>query len=408
MTLPAHLAFPNFLGTSLHLGVCGSIAAYKSLDLLRMWQQCGVAVGCTLTASAQEFVRPLSFSALGAAPVHGGMFPVGEDIFAHLEPGRQHSALVIAPATANILAKLAHGLADDMLSCQALAHPGPLVIAPAMNPNLWHAPATQSNVAVLRERGHVLVGPVSGDVACGDTGKGRLAQLEAIFLHGLRALSPQDLSGLRVLLTLGPTREFRDPVRFWSNPSTGIMGASLAVAAWLRGARVTAVCGPGCPWLPEGIERIDVVSALEMQAVCETHWSAQDVGCFTAAVADYRPATYSTEKLKKTGTGAQLDIAFALNPDILAGIGQRKTPKQRLLGFAAETSELEQHATEKMIRKGLDIVVGNRIDVPEAGFGSSTNIVMVFDRWGRKESWPQLPKPEIAWRLWDWLLQASS
>lgn len=408
MQLAPHLDFRCSLGGSLHLGVCGSIAAYKALDLLRLWTSHGLDVSCTLTAAAQAFVQPLSFQALGASSVFTRMLPVEDERYAHLAPGREGKAFVIAPASANSLAKFAHGLADDMLSCQALSYPGSLVLAPAMNPKMWHAAATQANVALLRERGHVLVGPESGDVACGDQGQGRLASLDLIFLHGLKATVAQDMKGLRVLLTIGPTREYWDSVRFWSNPSSGIMGASLAVAAWLRGAEVVAVCGPGVPWLPEGVTRLDVTSAAEMFDACVSQWPACDVGCFTAAVADFRPAERHKEKQKKQQLANEIAISFSANADILATLAGKKTSQQKLIGFAAETSELESRALDKLRRKNLDMIVGNRVDMPGSGFGTATNKVLLLDAKGRTESWPLLPKPEIAWRIWDWLALASS
>lgn len=411
MALPAFLRFEGFRDKRLHLGVSGSISAYKSLDLLRKFLSTGCSAGVTLTQSARQFVTPLSFQALGADPVHCDMYPVepgAQGIYAHLHPGREADALVVAPATAQTLAKAALGIADDMLGSQMLSFPRPIVFAPAMNPNLWHASATQANVAKLIERGHVFVGPESGDVACGDTGIGRLASLESIYLAGLRSLSPQNMENLRVLLTIGPTREHWDAVRFWSNPSSGTMGASLAIAAWLRGARVTAICGPGVPQLPDDILRLDITSANELYEACNDTWPQQDVGCFTAAVADFRPSESSAQKRKKTAIKGDLSIPFSANFDVLAAMSASKKDKQKIIGFAAETSDLEIHARDKLERKGLDMIVANRIDEPGAGFTTSTNKVLVLDRLGRIEQWPLMPKPEIAWRVWDWLLLAFS
>lgn len=408
MELPAHLRFTAPGAGTLHLGVCGSIAAYKSLDLLRLFLSAGFRVTCTLTAAAQQFIHPLSFSSLGADCIDTDMFGGQAPEYAHLAPGRGAKAMVIAPVTANTLARLAHGLADDMLSCQALSFPGSLVLAPAMNPNLWHAAPTQANVSLLQARGHVFVGPVSGSVACGDTGKGRFAPLLEIFLCGLKAMTVQDMQGKRILLTIGPTREHWDAVRFWSNPSTGTMGASLAVAAWLRGAEVTAVCGPGAPWLPSGVQRRDVTSAAQMLEASVQAWPTSDIGCCTAAVADFRPAQYSEHKRKKASLGGELSIPFVGNADILATLGTSKEPGQRLVGFAAETGELEEQARDKLSRKSLDMIVANRIDQPDAGFAAATNKVYVLGADGRQEHWPVLPKPEIAWRIWDWLLLTSS
>ena len=221
----------------LHLGVCGSVACYKAADLLRAWTGMGMHVSATLTPGARRFVTPLLFESLGATPVYEDMFSPGQDVFAHLEPGQHAHALVVAPASADALFRLAHGAAGDMLAAQILAFDGPVVIAPAMNPRMWSNPATQANIDILRQRGARIVTPACGGTACGELGEGRLAPLHDIFLASLHALSPQDMAGKRVMVTLGPTREAWDGVRFWSNPSTGLMGAALGVAAWLRATR---------------------------------------------------------------------------------------------------------------------------------------------------------------------------
>lgn len=397
-----YLAFNHYLGKRVHLGVCGSISAFKALELLRMVQRSGAHLSATLTVSAARFVTPLSFEALGAAPVYGGMFDTRDALFGHLDPGQDADALVIAPATANMLAKLANGLADDMLSCQALAFPGPMVIAPAMNPRLWNAVPTRENWARLQDRGHHCIEPECGDMACGEEGRGRLPQLERIQLAALRALTPQDMAGRKVLLTLGPTREPFDCVRFWSNPSSGTMGASLAVAAWLRGATVSAVCGPVDLWLPEGIARTDVTTAVQMFEACSDLFPGVDVGCFTAAVADYRPAAPRSEKFKK-GQGP-LVVDFESNPDILKTMGARKAKDQILIGFAAESGDLDAQCRTKLAAKNLDLIVGNDVTAQGCGFGQATNGVTVLDVQGRMETWPILPKTEVAWRIWDWML----
>jgi phosphopantothenoylcysteine decarboxylase/phosphopantothenate--cysteine ligase len=403
--MDAHLAFTGFLGTRLHLGVTGSIAAYKSLELLRMLSSSGAAVGVTLTNAAQEFVTPLAFSALGADPVHTSMFGQEAASFGHLEPGQHAKALLIAPATATILAKLAHGLADDILSCQALAFPGPILVAPAMNPRLWDAAATRENVATLRRRGVRFIGPGCGSMACGDSGEGRLADLRQIALETLRAVTPQDMAGRRVLVSLGPTQEPWDCVRVWTNRSTGTMGASLAVAAWLRGAEVTAVCGPVSLWLPDGIRRVDVSTALEMFEACTAAWPDMDMGCMTAAVCDFRPEPHGPDKFKKTpGATNGPTLSLVANPDILAYLGAHKGPGQRLIGFAAESSDLEANARGKLARKNLDIVVANPVNEPGCGFGTAGNRALVIDAAGRTEEWPTLAKTEMAWRIWEWML----
>lgn len=406
----AQLRFPCFLGRRAHLGVTGSVAAYKSLDLLRLLVDAQVNVSVTLTASAQRFVGAESFRALGAGAVYTNMFNevLPADPFGHLSPARNAEVLCIAPATANTLAKLAHGLADDMLSAQALAFRGPLILAPAMNPAMWAAPATRANWTLLRERGAVGVGPSSGVVACGDSGEGRLAPVELIFAEVLRALSPKDLAGRTVLVTLGPTREPWDAVRYLSNPSSGLMGACLALAAWMRGACVRVVAGPTSFAFPPDVQVTRVTTANEMFDAAAALWPAADIGCCTAAVCDFRPAppksTAPGRKLKKRDLpDGPLTMALEANPDILRSLGQCKKAGQTLIGFAAETHDLLEQARLKLAEKRLDILVANRVGVPGSGFDSHTNTVTVLDNKGRCEQWPELPKTEVAWRVWDLL-----
>lgn len=409
-TLPPHLRFDRFLDRRAHLGVTGSVAAFRSLDVLRLLRGAGLEVGVTLTRSARQFVAPLAFQALGADPVDSDMFPA-EEPFAHLAPGRTAHAMVIAPATANFLAKMAHGLADDMLSCQVLSFDGPVVAAPAMNPRLWNAAATRENWDKLLSRGVIGLAPETGSVACGDEGRGRLVPPETILMAALRAVAPQDLAGRQVLVSLGPTREFWDPVRFLSNPSSGTMGGAIAVAAWLRGAEVTAVCGPVDIYFPcpgPGFRRIDVVTAREMLEACGDLWPSMDFGCLTAAVSDFSPQPFGDRKFKKDRDldGAEAPtLPLVLNPDVLAALGAVKRPDQRLIGFAAETGDLEENAKAKLGRKNLDLIVANRVDLPDQGFAVPTNAAYVLDRTGRQESWPVLPKTEIAWRIWDRVLE---
>lgn len=398
------LLFRGFLGKRVHLGVTGSVAAYKAIDLVRGLLDCNVSVSATLTDAASKFVTPLLFRSLGADPVYEGMFSDPDDPYAHLNPGRSCDAMVIAPCSANTLARIANGLADDMLSCQALAHPGALLLAPAMNPHMWEAAATKENLDRLRQRGVELVSPTSGIVACGDVGNGRLAPVGVILGHICRLLAPKDLSGHHVLVTLGPTREKFDAVRFWSNPSTGRMGAAIATAAWLRGAEVTVVAGPCALELPDEIRRIDVTSAQEMHDAARELWPGMDIACCTAAVADFRPHPFGDRKMKKDGLGEQgLKIVFDANPDILAGLGAAKRDHQLLIGFAAETDDLRANAQAKLQRKNLDMIVANPVGTSGAGFASRTNRVLVVDRSGRTEEWPELDKTEVAWRIWDHL-----
>ena len=407
--METHLKFKAFADRRLHLGVSGSIAAYKALDLLRAWQDEGLKISATLTDAAKEFVTPLSFEALGAHPVYDHMFAPGRDPLAHLEPGGTADAMVIAPASATTLARLACGSAEEMLCAQALAFDRPLVLAPAMNPRMWANASTQANWQTLLGRGHVGVTPCVGRTACLEVGEGRLADLRDIYLAPLRCMAEQDFRGRRVLLTLGPTREFWDGVRFLSNPSSGLMGAALAVAAWLRGAEVIAVCGPGAPWLPQGVERIEVVSALDMMAAAEAHFAAADYACFCAAVADFRPAEASETKLKKAdlamGPAGEAKLFLTANPDILATLAARKNTNQRVIAFAAETGDLAANAVDKLNRKRADMLVGNRVNQPASGFGGVNNTVQIWDQQGRHEQLPVMAKTEVAWRIWDWALK---
>ena len=395
----------------LHLGVCGSIACYKAADLLRAWTGMGIHVSATLTPGARRFVTPLLFESLGALPVYEDMFSPGQDVFSHLEPGQHAEAMVVAPASADALFRLAHGAASDMLAAQALAFAGPLIIAPAMNPRMWSNPATQANIDILRQRGARVVTPACGGTACGEQGEGRLAPLHDIFLAALRALAPQDMAGKRVMVTLGPTREAWDGVRFWSNPSTGLMGAALAVCAWLRGAEATVVCGPGVRVrLPREIARVDVVSARDMFEAASGLWPQMDMGMFTAAVADFSPQPFGPHKFKKIDAPDGLTVTFTPNPDILRTLAHGRKPGQKVLGFAAETAPdmkaLLPLAHAKLQGKKADVLAANRINSTDSGFGTPTNAMAVVDAAGHEEIWPTQSKADVAWELCSWLLRS--
>lgn len=400
-------------GRRLHLGVCGSVAAYRACDLLREWKRLGLHVSVTLTKAACQFVSPLLFESLGALPVYGGMFSPGQDCFAHLEPGQNVRAMLVAPATATTLARLANGLADDMLSAQALAFSGQLVLAPAMNPAMWANPATIANLATLRSRGAMIVGPGNGGTACGDTGQGRLADVQAIVLAGLKALCEQDMAGLKVMVTLGPTREPWDGVRYWSNPSSGRMGAALALVAWLRGADVTAICGPGDKlFLPAGIRQIKAVTARQMYEAADSCWPEMDLGMFSAAVADFSPVPPEQgpgRKFAKANAPDGFSISFSPNPDILFSLARKRREGQKMLGFAAETveqfSELLPLAHAKRARKDCHLLAANPVNLAGCGFGSQTNSLVVVDRSGKEEIWQNLSKADLAWDLCTWLLR---
>ncbi len=395
-----YLKFDWFAGKKLHMCVCGSVAAYKTLELLRAWKSLGIGLTVTLTAAAKEFVTPLAYLSLGAEKVYGGMFGQ-DDIFAHLEPGRQVDGMVILPATASTISRLAAGDASEILSAQALACDKPKLIAPAMHPRMWANPATQANLGLLKEYGFTVVEPVFGQTACGEEGQGRLADVRDIYMATLRLLGPRDLSGQSLLITIGPTREFWDGVRFISNPSSGLMGAALAVAAWLRGAEVKAVCGPGVPWLPTDIKRLNVESAQEMAAACRKLWPDCSLGCFAAAVCDFRPQEQGTEKLKKEQLGEGTLLKLVGNPDIAATLGQLKSNRQSTIVFAAETSELKSNALKKLASKNADMIVANIVGKPGIGFESENNQVSVIEKSGRITDMPVLGKADTAWKIWD-------
>lgn len=397
-------AIPPLKSRRLHLGVCGSVAAYKALDIMRLLQKAGVSVSVTLTEAATRFVTPLSFEALGADPVYTGMFGQDEGLlFGHLQPGRTSDAMLVAPATAQTIARLAQGMADDMLSAQALAFKGPVLVAPAMNPAMWANAATRHNIAVLQERGFTIIGPGNGLVACGDEGEGKLAPVEDIAFQAAAALCPQEYANAKILVTLGPTWESWDSVRVWTNRSTGRMGSALATVAALRGATVYAVSGPVSVPLPAGVHCKKVESAEEMLSAASSIWDTCTHGIFTAAVADFKPTPHTGGKFKKRGNLDGFSISFQPNPDILATLSARKD-KQKILGFAAETADIEEAVQSKLVSKRADLLAGNLVGQAEGGFGDSNNSMYVLDCNGKNAHWPLLPKEEVAWRLLDWLL----
>ena len=395
----------------LHLGVAGSIACYKSCDLLRHLLAMGIHVSATLTPGARQFVSPLLFSALGAMPVYTELFSDTEP-FAHLEPGQNCQALLVCPASASLMARMAQGQASDMLSAQILAFPGPVAIAPAMNTNMWHNRATRDNVAVLERRNVTIIQPDAGELACGTQGQGRLAAMPELLPHALKLLTEQDMAKETVLVTMGPTREPWDGVRFWSNPSTGIMGACLALCSWIRGARVHAIAGPGItkallPPLP-GLELHSVTTAGSMYEATASLWDSASLGFFSAAVADFSPVPYGREKFKKAGSQDGFTVAFTPNKDILKAMSSRRREGQKLLGFAAETAPdmqaLMELARIKRAGKGIDVLAANMVNTRDTGFGAATNAMAVTDKNGREEIWPLMSKADVAWDLCTWLL----
>lgn len=377
-------------GKRLVLGVTGGIAAYKAAELARLFVKDGAEVHAVLTQSGAQFVTPVTFQALTGKLAWCDQWDARmPDNMAHIELSRAADAIVVAPASADFLAKLAHGLADDLLSTLCLARDCPLIVAPAMNRQMWEHPATQRNKSQLLQDGVVVLGPASGEQACGETGMGRMLEPEEIHDAVVGFFQPKVLAGRRVLLTAGPTFEALDAVRGLTNLSSGKMGFALARAARDAGAEVTLVCGPVAQPAPAGVARIDVTSALEMHAAVMQRAAACDIFIGVAAVADYRPAEPVQEKIKKEGK--PLQIALAPNPDILAEVAAR--PKAPFcVGFAAESHDLEKYAEGKRQKKKLALVVGNLV---KDGLGGDSNAVVLFDDRGRHPLGPA-PKIEIA------------
>jgi phosphopantothenoylcysteine decarboxylase/phosphopantothenate--cysteine ligase len=382
------------------LGVTGGIAAYKAVELLRLYVKAGAEVFVVMTRSACEFLTPLTFQTLSGNPVHTELFNLYQEReIGHITLADRADLLVVAPATANVIGKVAGGLADDLLSTTLMATKAPVLFVPAMNVNMYENPLYQANQKKLEGFGYHFLEPVTGYLACGWEGKGKMPEPQAVFEETLRLLSPQDLSGETFLVTAGPTREELDPVRYLSNYSSGKMGYAIARAGRRRGARVILVSGPTALSAPSGVEVVQVVSTRQMREAVLERLAEATVVVKAAAVADYRPAQRSEQKIKK-GQGAQLVLALEKNPDILAELGQLKTT-QLLVGFAAETADLVENARKKLESKNLDLIVANDVSRSDAGFEVDTNAVRLFYRDGSSEELPLLSKDEVAQQLLD-------
>jgi phosphopantothenoylcysteine decarboxylase/phosphopantothenate--cysteine ligase len=392
------------------LGVTGGVAAYKAAELVRRLQQEKLDVQVVMTRSAQEFITPLTFAALTGQKVITDMFSSAGAAPANVESAIEHIAvaqridlLLVAPATADILGKFAHGIADDFLTTLHLATKAPVVVAPAMNVNMWEHAATQENVAALRARGVHVVDPDEGYLACGMTGAGRLAATETIARKVCEVLGlRRDLAGQTVLVTAGPTRENIDPVRFLTNRSSGKMGYSLAEAAGRRGAHVILISGPTDLKAPDGVDWVPVRTTEEMRSAVLDRAAEANVVIMAAAVADYRPAAPYAQKLKR-GEGS-LTLELEPTPDILADLARTKGSCV-LVGFAAETDRVAENAKGKLARKGADMIVANDVMQHGAGFDTDTNIVTLFLRDGREIPLPKMTKFEVANRILDHVLE---
>jgi phosphopantothenoylcysteine decarboxylase/phosphopantothenate--cysteine ligase len=394
------------------LGVTGGVAAYKAAELVRRLQQDAFTVQVVMTGGAREFITPLTFAALSGQKVITDLFAESsgeanlESAIEHIAVAQRTDLLLVAPATADILAKFARGIADDFLTTLYLASTAPVVIAPAMNVNMWNHPATQENVELLRARGVKIVDPDEGYLACGMTGAGRLAGQAAIVAavhEALRAV--RDLAGEQVLVTAGPTRENVDPVRYLTNRSSGKMGYAVAEAAARRGAQVILISGPTSLEAPAGVERIDVRTAEEMRRAVLDKVVSCSIAIFAAAVSDYRPAEPNGQKIKRNGESFTLSLEPT--PDILASVARDKG-ERFIVGFAAETDHVAENARKKLASKNADLIVANDVSAEGAGFDIDTNIVTLFARDGRDLALPRMSKSEVAQRILDEVVRLRS
>jgi phosphopantothenoylcysteine decarboxylase/phosphopantothenate--cysteine ligase len=381
------------------LGVTGGIAAYKSAELIRLFIKAGSHVKVIMTKHANEFITPMTLQTLSGNPVYQELFSLIRDHdIAHIALAQEADILVIAPATANIIGKMAAGLADDLLTTVALATKAPILICPAMNTNMYQNSIVMENMSRLAERGCHIMPAGEGELACKSEGPGRFPDVEDILDEVQTILTPKDLAGERILVTAGPTREPFDPVRFITNYSSGKMGYALAIAARKRGASVTLVSGPSVLPVPRGVDFIPVSSAVEMRDAVMSRFKGATIIIKAAAVADFRPSTRADDKIKKKG--GPLVLILERNPDILAEIGKIKE-KRILIGFAMESEDLVANAAAKLKKKNLDLIIANDVKQSGAGFQTDTNIVKILDRKGGLEELPLMDKMEVADRILD-------
>jgi phosphopantothenoylcysteine decarboxylase / phosphopantothenate---cysteine ligase len=389
---------PGLQGKSVVLGLSGGIACYKGAELVRSLVKEGAVVRVVMTDSAREFVTALTLQTLSGHPVATSLFDLGQESeIGHIRLADEADVLLVAPATANVIAKLAHGIADDLLTTVALATRSPIVVAPAMNVNMLSNPITQRNLELVREHGVIVVEPEEGFLACGWEGAGRLAAEASILAAVRRALTKQDLAGERVLVTAGPTREAVDPVRFVSNRSSGKMGYAIAAAARRHGAEVVLVSGPTALDAPADVERVMVTTADEMHSAVISRESWATMIVMNAAVADYRATKPALQKIKKKEERLVLELERTV--DIIADLGRRRRPEQILVGFAAETESAIEQARRKVREKSLDLIVANDVSEHDAGFDVDHNRVWLIGASGEVEGWPLLTKDDVGERL---------
>lgn len=385
----------NFSGKTVVLGVTGGIAAYKACDLVSRLHKKGINIRIIMTEHACEFVQPLTFEVLSGNRVVTDMF--NRDFpweVEHISLAKAADVFAVVPATANILGKYAHGIADDMLSTTLLATRAPVLFAPAMNTGMYEHSAVQENIATLKRRGCLFVEPTSGHLACGDTGKGKLADVETIEQAILDALTEKDMQGMHVTVTAGPTREAMDPVRFLSNHSTGKMGYAIARSAKMRGAEVTLITGPVSLAPLDGVHMVPITSACEMREAVMEALPQSDLVIKAAAVGDYRPAQFQDDKIKKHD--GDMSVPLVRNPDILAEIGENRREDQVICGFSMETRDLLENSTKKLKKKNCDVIVANNLKVKGAGFAGDTNVVTLLYRDGTVEPLELMEKDSVA------------
>ena len=389
-------------GKTVLLGVTGGIACYKSANLASALVKQGANVQVVMTRNATEFIGPHTFESLTGNRVSVDTFDRNYQFqVEHIALADQADLVLVAPATANVLAKLAHGLADDMLTTTILACNCPKIAAPAMNTKMYENPVTQDNLDILRKYGWEIVEPASGRLACGAVGKGKMPEPEDLLEYVLHALSHEkDMTGLKVLVTAGPTQEALDPVRYLTNHSTGKMGYAIAKAAAARGAQVTLVSGPVNLKKPPYMEVVDIVSAQDMFDAVTSRAPEQDIIIKAAAVADYRPASVAEDKIKKSGTDADLSLPLARTSDILAWLGEHRVPGQFLCGFSMETKDMVENSKKKLEKKHIDLIAANNLKQAGAGFGVDTNVLTLISSDGAREL-PLLSKEEAAHALLD-------
>lgn len=395
----------SLAGKTILLIVGGGIAAYKTHELIRLLKTGGARVRVILTRAGEQFVTPLSLSGLSGEKVYTDLFSLTDEVeMGHIQLSRAADLLVVAPATADLLAKMAHGLADDLASTALLATDKRVLVAPAMNVRMWRHPATARNLATLKADGISIVGPNDGEMACGEFGPGRMAEPAEILSAIIGMLMPKakPLAGKKVVITAGPTREPIDPVRFISNHSSGKQGYAIAAAAVELGAETVLISGPTSLPIPPGVQMMPVETAQEMLDTCLAELPA-DIAIFSAAVADWRVASQASEKMKKGDSGPPA-LILAENPDILATVARHAKRPKLVVGFAAETEKVIEHATQKLARKGCDLIVANDVSVESGVFGGDRNTVHLVSGSG-VESWPDMTKTEVAARLVERLAQ---